>query len=66
MTKADVDQKGEPKPSAHDMTPIEMINELIDSGYITPVSHESQWIMPSAYRAVPTISKSDSQPPVSR
>ena len=42
----------------HDMSPMEMLNELIQQGYLVAAPEDHQPIMPTAYRYVPTITKS--------
>ena len=44
------------------MTPIEMLDELIRLGYVTPVHDHSQLTMPSAYHNVPSVTTSDTAP----
>ncbi|MCY4396749.1 MAG: hypothetical protein OXC10_16610 [Rhodospirillaceae bacterium] len=46
------------------MTPVEMLNELIRLGYITPADDASAISMPSAYQSVPNITVSDTDPAV--
>ena len=45
-----------------ELTPHEMLNELIRLGYIIPANEGSQFIMPSVYQNVPNITTSYSVP----
>lgn len=52
-----------PKNTENEMTPSEMLHELIRLGYIAPsLNNHYQPIMPSAFREVSTITTSDSWP----
>lgn len=44
-------------------TPVEMLNELIRLGYVTPVQDPQQLAMPSAYHSVPSVTTADTAPP---
>lgn len=47
----------------HFPSPNEMLNELVNLGYIVPAYDDySQPIMPSAYQTVPNVTSSDSAP----
>jgi hypothetical protein len=43
---------------AQPMTPLEMLNQLIRMGLITPVSEHPNLMMPTLYRSVPSVASS--------
>ena len=47
---------------AKELTPYEMLSELIRLGYIIRADEGSQFIMPSAYQSVPNITAPYSVP----